>query len=101
MVKFSGPDQSFTASVSFEILLEFFKLFLLSLLIGMAIGMMSAFFYKKFRILTLNTLMETVILFSFAYLSYCFAEIFHLSGIIALLSCGVMMGHYTWYNLSP
>lgn len=87
--------------VTLEILLEFLKLSFFSLLIGIAMGFSSALLYKKVRILTLNTLMETVILFCFAYLSYCIAELFHLSGIISLLSCGIMMGHYTWYNLSP
>lgn len=87
--------------MTLEIIYEFCKLAFLSLLIGLVIGFLSAFLYKKLRLLTMNTLMETVILFSLAYLSYCLSEIFHLSGIIALLSCGVVMGHYTWYNLSP
>ena len=101
VVKFSGPGQEFTATVPLEIILEFLKLSFLSLLIGILTGILSALMYKKARIMTLNTIMECVVLFSFAYLSYTVAEILHLSGIIALLSCGVMMGHYTWYNLSP
>lgn len=29
------------------------------------------------------------------------AELFELSGIISLLTSGVLMAHYAWYNLSP
>ena len=49
----------------------------------------------------MNPVMECVILFGFAYVSYCLSEIVECSGIISLLTCGVIMGHYTWYNLSP
>ena len=87
--------------MTLEIIYEFLKLAFLSLTIGLVVGFLSALLYKKMRLLTMNTLMESVILFSLAYLSYCVSEIFHLSGILALLGCGVVMGHYTWYNLSP
>ena len=30
-----------------------------------------------------------------------FSELFELSGIITLLTTGVLMAHYAWYNLSP
>jgi sodium/hydrogen exchanger-like protein 6/7 len=29
------------------------------------------------------------------------SELFELSGIISLLTSGVLMAHYAWYNLSP
>ena len=87
--------------VPLEIILGFMYLATISVLIGLFVGMASAYLYKKLRILTFSTIMECVILFCVAYISYCTAELFHLSGIISLLTCGVMMGHYTWYNLSP
>jgi len=40
-------------------------------------------------------------IFCFAYVSYVTAEIFHLSGIITLLTSGVMLANYAWFNLSP
>jgi len=39
-------------------------------------------------------------MFSIAYVSYVLAELWHLSGIITLLTCSVVMANYTWYNLS-
>ena len=56
---------------------------------------------KKARSLTKSAVAECAIIFSLAYISYVTAEIVHFSGIIALLTCGVTMAHYGWYNLSP
>jgi NhaP-type Na+/H+ or K+/H+ antiporter len=35
------------------------------------------------------------------YLAYSVGELIHVSGIICLLTCGIVMAHYGWYNLSP
>ena len=37
----------------------------------------------------------------FMYSPYVFAEAIHLSGIMAILFAGIVMSHYTHYNLSP
>ena len=37
----------------------------------------------------------------FVYVPYALAEGLHLSGIMAILFCGIVMSHYTHYNLSP
>ena len=37
---------------------------------------------------------------SFAYMSYILSELFHESGIISLLTCGIVQAHYSFYNLS-
>lgn len=37
----------------------------------------------------------------FAFGPYFFAEGLKLSGIMAVLFCGIVMSHYTHYNLSP
>lgn len=42
-----------------------------------------------------------MMIFCFGYLSYVISESAHYSGIISLLTCGIAMAHYTWYNLSP
>jgi len=56
---------------------------------------------KKARSLTRSPVAECCIIFAFAYISYVTAEIIKYSGIITLLTCGVTMAHYGWYNLSP
>jgi solute carrier family 9 (sodium/hydrogen exchanger), member 8 len=42
-----------------------------------------------------------MMIFCFGYLSYVISEVAENSGIISLLTAGVVMAHYTWYNLSP
>lgn len=56
---------------------------------------------KNFRFLTVKPVVECTMIFCFGYLSYCVAELFHYSGIIALLASSILMAKYAWYNLSP
>lgn len=53
------------------------------------------------RFLTHSPVHETLFVFCFGYLGYMISEILELSGIITLLTSGVLMAHYAWYNLSP
>jgi NhaP-type Na+/H+ or K+/H+ antiporter len=41
------------------------------------------------------------LLLTFGFASYFLSESLELSGVISLLCCGITMGHYSWYNLSP
>ena len=99
VTKFEGTEMS--AGTSFKILLDFILLSVLSLSIGLFYGGLSAFILKHFRALTKDSVAECIFLFSFGYLCYVTAETLKQSGIIALLTCGIMMAHYAWYNLSP
>ena len=57
--------------------------------------------FKKCRFLTHSPVHETLLVFSAGYLAYMLSEVLELSGIITLLSCGITLAHYAWYNLSP
>jgi len=70
-------------------------------LVGAVVGFISAFAFKSYRLLTHNTIIECALVFCFGYLSYVLAELVDLSGIVSLLACGIFMGQFTWYNLSP
>uniref|UniRef100_A0A0N5BRT4 Sodium/hydrogen exchanger n=1 Tax=Strongyloides papillosus TaxID=174720 RepID=A0A0N5BRT4_STREA len=67
------------------------------ILIGLFYGILSSFF-------TMYTdsvrVVEPIICFGLAYLSYMSAELFHWSGIIAIIVCGLFQAHYTVHNLS-
>jgi NhaP-type Na+/H+ or K+/H+ antiporter len=99
--EYAGPHSEFTSMTPFKVVYGFVKLGFFSIFIGVFFGVLSAYVLKKFRFLTVNPVMETNLVFVFGYLSYCVTELFHYSGIIALLVAGVVMAKYSWYNLSP
>jgi sodium/hydrogen exchanger-like protein 6/7/sodium/hydrogen exchanger 8 len=98
--EFSGPDSAFSASTPFKIFGSFVSLAFFSILTGVIWGLLSALALKHMRFLTTSTIIECNLVFCFGYLAYGTAELFHNSGIIALLTCGILMAHYAWYNLS-
>lgn len=69
--------------------------------IGLLFGIFSCLVFKWNRFLTHSAITETLLLIIFAFVAYFLSELFELSGIISLLTCGISMAHYTWYNLSP
>lgn len=99
-MEYAGPTSEFTARTSFLILYKFLTLGFFSILTGVFMGLLSAIVFKRMRFLTENPTIECNLVFCFGYLSYCMAEMIHCSGIISLLTCGILMAHYTWYNLS-
>jgi len=101
VMEYSGPGSEFTGSTVFSILGSFFKLAVLSIAVGIATGLLSSFVFAQARFLTHSTIVECNLVFCFGYLSYCVSELIHCSGIISLLTCSILMAHYTWYNLSP
>ena len=96
---FSG--QELTVGTSMKIISDFFVLSICSLAIGITYGALSSLVLKYGRTLTKDTVGECIFLFAFGYLCYVSAEAMKQSGLIALLTCGIMMAHYSWYNLSP
>ena len=92
---------AFTWQSPFQIIGEFIKLALASLGIGILMGVVSSLLFKFCRFLTHSPITETLIIFILAMLTYFVSEALALSGMISLLTCGILMAHYTWYNLSP
>jgi NhaP-type Na+/H+ or K+/H+ antiporter len=99
--EYAGPKSEFTGSTPFKVVYGFLVLSFFSIFIGFIFGLLSAYVLKKFRFLTVKPVIEVNLIFVFGYLAYSVAERFHFSGIIALLVAGVVMGKYSWYNLSP
>jgi len=81
--------------------MEFGSLGFRSIMCGIVTAVLSALLFKKVRALTKTPVVECTMVFSIAYISYVLAELWHLSGIITLLTCSVVMANYTWYNMSP
>lgn len=80
---------------------DYLKLSFNSLAIGILYAVITSLILKNFRSISKEATSECILVFCFGYICYMTAEILKLSGVIALLSCGVVMGHYVWYNLSP
>ncbi len=99
--EYTGPDSEFTGSTPLKIVWSFLFLSFFSILTGVCMGFISSIVLKNFRFLTINPVIECNLIFCFGYLAYGIAELIHCSGIIALLTSGILMAHYTWYNLSP
>lgn len=65
--------------------------------IGIVYGCLTAFITKS---TTDVRVVEPLALFCLAYLCYLTAELFHFSGIISLIVCGLIQAHYAFQNIS-
>nr|ABN71591.2 Na+/H+ antiporter [Chrysanthemum x morifolium] len=90
----------FNTTVVFQLIGNFFYLFLTSTLLGAGAGLLSAYVIKKLYFGRHSTDREVAIMILMAYLSYMLAELFYLSGILTVFFCGIVMSHYTWHNVT-
>eukprot|EP01017_Pseudomicrothorax_dubius_P039144 TRINITY_DN5962_c0_g1_i1.p1 TRINITY_DN5962_c0_g1~~TRINITY_DN5962_c0_g1_i1.p1 ORF type:complete len:410 (+),score=77.55 TRINITY_DN5962_c0_g1_i1:270-1499(+) len=90
----------FDSSAALGLLANFALMSIQSILIGYVIGLLTAIMFAKCRFISHSVIHEVTMVFFCGYTSYIVAELFHLSGVISLLICGVVLGHYNWYNLS-
>lgn len=77
----------------------FFTMFFASAGIGMVFALISALLLKHID-LRKHPSLEFGLMLVFTYAPYVLAEGIHLSGIMAILFCGIVMSHYTHFNLS-
>lgn len=92
-------DQPFTVGSFFSAILDFFVIFLGSMGIGILIGLLSALNFKYTPSLNRHPTLQLCLLILFAYASYLLAEGLHMSGIVSVLFCGIIMSHYTAANM--
>eukprot|EP00249_Psilotum_nudum_P011860 c23429_g1_i1 orf=170-1846(+) len=79
---------------------NFLYLLTMSTILGVTVGLLSAFIIKKLYFGRHSTDREIAIMILMAYLSYMLAELFYLSGILTVFFCGIVMSHYTWHNVT-
>ena len=83
-------------------LVAFLGVFLASLIIGGMVGACSAMLHKHISITgdwDEGWVIDSALVLLFPYLAYTIAESANLSGIVAVLFCGMVMGRYTRQNL--
>ncbi|XP_076435447.1 sodium/hydrogen exchanger 6-like isoform X2 [Babylonia areolata] len=90
---------SFDAKALFQAIGEFVGVFAGAFAIGSLFGIITAFL-TKFTKLRDFPLLETALFFLMSYSSFQAAEAAGLTGIVAVLFCGVTQAHYTYNNLS-
>ncbi|KAG8462276.1 hypothetical protein KFE25_012096 [Diacronema lutheri] len=90
-----------SANIGMAVVL-FLKIFLGSTLIGVLMGMLSSLVMKKADMGHHADALfkEAVMIAVFAWAAYYIAEAYELSGIVAILFCGIVMAKYTRDNLS-
>jgi len=83
-------------------LLVFLEIFVGSLLIGVIYGILSSLVYKHMHMKNHDDALylETAMIVTFAWGANYTAEALNLSGIVAILFCGIVMAKYTRDNLS-
>jgi NhaP-type Na+/H+ or K+/H+ antiporter len=95
----------FTNTTPFMILGQFILLGIVSLSYGLVFGFFTSWMFKTFEFLRINAVIETFLICAISMIAYFSAEMtvimnINMSGIIALLTCGIIQSHYTYYNLS-
>ena len=96
----AGDTFSITSDQVFGTLLNFLIISVVSILMGLAFGLFSAFVFKRLPSLNHHPVEEIFLIILIAYLSYLVAEMAEMSGIMSLFVCGVTMSHYSYHNIS-
>lgn len=99
MVSGSGGGGASAGESIMSALNTFCMMFFASAGIGVVFALMSALLLKHVD-LRKHPSLEFGLMLVFTYAPYVLAEGIHLSGIMAILFCGIVMSHYTHFNLS-
>ncbi|XP_064615656.1 sodium/hydrogen exchanger 6-like [Liolophura sinensis] len=89
----------FSASAFFHALLTFVKVFFGAFAIGSLMGCITALL-TKFTKIRDHPLLETSLFVLMSYITFEASEAAKMSGIVAVLFCGITQAHYTFNNLS-
>ncbi|XP_023244927.1 sodium/hydrogen exchanger 7 isoform X2 [Copidosoma floridanum] len=92
-------SSAFEAAAFFQALGDFVGIFSLSLFIGATMGCTTALMTKYTRVRDFP-LLESALFVLMSYSTFLIAEASDLTGVVAVLFCGICQAHYTYNNLS-
>lgn len=95
----NNEGKEFEVAAAFKAFGNFVYIFLCSFLIGSLTGCVTAII-TKFTKLCDFPLLESCLFVLMSYTSFLIAEALDLTGIVAVLFCGICQAHYTYNNLS-
>jgi len=95
----AAGGEAFDTPAFFAAVANFVGVFAGSFLIGVFFGFACAL-CTKFTAIRDYPLLETTLFFILSYSSFLAAEASNLTGIVAILFCGICQAHYTFNNLS-
>ena len=89
----------FSSSIG-TIVLQFFEISICSTLIGVSVALLLSLLLRNCLFYEEAVHLEIVLTLGAAYGAYATAEALSYSGVLSLFFCGILLGHYNWYNLS-
>ncbi|RZC46132.1 hypothetical protein C5167_039083 [Papaver somniferum] len=89
-----------TGWASVNVIKDFLFLFSTSTALGVVVGLLTSYALRTLYFGRHSTDRECAIMFLMPYLSYMLAELLHLSGILTVFFCGIVMSHYAWHNVT-
>ncbi|XP_068916885.1 sodium/hydrogen exchanger 7 isoform X4 [Tenebrio molitor] len=97
--RYQSRSGGFETKAFFKAVGDFFGIFMLSLLIGAVMGCITALMTKFTRVRDFP-LLESALFVLMSYSTFLIAEASELTGVVAVLFCGICQAHYTYNNLS-
>ncbi|KAK7863748.1 hypothetical protein R5R35_011151 [Gryllus longicercus] len=97
--RYQSGSGGFETNAFFRALGDFIGIFSLSLLIGALMGCLTAVVTKFTRVRDFP-LLESALFVLMSYSTFLIAEASELTGVVAVLFCGICQAHYTYNNLS-
>ncbi|KAL0268570.1 UNVERIFIED_CONTAM: hypothetical protein PYX00_010457 [Menopon gallinae] len=97
--KYQSNDSEFETYAFFRAFGDFIGIFSLSLIIGAFMGCVTALLAKFTRVRDFP-LLESALFVLMSYSTFLIAEVCDLTGVVAVLFCGICQAHYTYNNLS-
>ncbi|CAD8174885.1 unnamed protein product [Paramecium pentaurelia] len=95
-----GGFSNLSMTISLRLCVDFIYLLMMSLIVGVLVGALSSLLFKYCDSLINHPVKETSLILLLGYASYLVSESLHLSGILSLFCCGIIMAVYTYPNIS-
>lgn len=71
-----------------------------SIILGALFGLIASWLLKVSEALDEDPTHQTAVILYMAYISYLIATMLGISGVITMLVCSIVLGHYAWYNIT-